>query len=279
MLGRRVLRRLLAQRSANRHPRFVVLPGDEVSEEIIVAGLYEEALLLPLFDTLLAPLRPAFARQTALDVGANIGNHSLYFARHFGRVLAFEPNPTTLAVLRCNLALSPGPALVDVVPVGLGDRDGEFSFLQNESGNLGGSGFAFAGITRGKEVVCSLRRGDDLLTPELLQGPVGLVKLDIEGAELAALQGLAATLRRDQPVVLFESNRRDGPQGGAAVLACLQALGYRQFWSVEEVGKGWPAWRRLLRRLWAGEQIEIRPLDSLEDRPYSMLVALPEAPR
>jgi FkbM family methyltransferase len=280
MLARRLLRWLLTGRSPQRHPRFAVLPGDMVSEEVLVAGLYEETLLLPLFKHLLADRQAAFAQQVAVDVGANIGNHSLFLARYFTRVVAFEPNPDTLAMLTCNVALARPPGRVEVVPVGLGDRNGEFSFLQNESGNLGGSGFEFAGVRGGREVVCSLRRGDELLGPERLQAPVGLIKLDVEGAELAALRGLITTLQRDRPVLLFESNRPDGPQGGEALLAWLREQGYQDFWSVEERGAGQPALLRLCRRLLLGEQMRCQPLTRLQARPYSMLVALPPgAPR
>ena len=100
-------------------------------------------------------------------------------------------------------------------------------------------------------------------------------KLDIEGAELGAINGLANTLRRCHPVVLFESNRAAGETGGAAVLARLRELGYAHFWSVEEVGQGSAPWRRLLRRLVWGECIDIAPIEVLQERPYSMLVALP----
>lgn len=277
MLARRLLRWLLTGRSTQRHPRFAVLPGDTVSEEVLVAGLYEETLLLPLFNHLLAGRRADFSQQVAVDVGANIGNHSLFLARHFARVVAFEPNPDTLAMLTCNVALALPAGRVEVVPVGLGDRNGEFSFLQNESGNLGGSGFEFAGVRGGREVVCSLRRGDELLGPDRLGARVGLIKLDVEGAELAALQGLRDTLQRDRPVLLFESNRPDGPQGGEALLAWLRSQGYQDFWSVEERGAGQPPWRRLLRRLLRGEQIACQPVTRLQARPYSMLVALPPA--
>lgn len=275
MLARRVLRVLLAGRSSNQHPRFVVLPGDVVSEEILVSGLYEEALLIPLFEGILKNQSKNFSGQIALDIGANVGNHSLFFSRKFSRVLAFEPNPDALAILRCNVALSLPIRNIEIIPVGLGNKNGEFSFHQSLQGNLGGSGFSFAGITDGHEVICPLRRGDDLLTPQLLTAKVGLVKLDVEGAELAALMGLEKTLRRDLPVVLFESNFSDGLQGGEATIGWLRSLGYSSFASLEEIGAALPKWHRLLRRLWLGEIVEARSIERLENRRYSMLIALP----
>ena len=275
MWRRRLLRRLRAQPHSHAHQRFALLAGDVVSEEIWVAGLYEMALLVPLFDTLLNKHRATFARQVALDVGANIGNHSLFFSRYFARVLAIEPNPDALALLRCNVALARANH-VEVMPVGLGESNGRFAFVQNDSGNLGGSHFVRAGAAPGAAVQCELRRGDDLLHGDLAQAAIGLVKLDIEGAELGAINGLAETLRRCHPVVLFESNRTAGETGGAAVMARLRELGYAHFWSVEEVGQGSAPWRRLLRRLIWGECINIAPIKALQDRPYSMLVAMPD---
>ncbi len=275
MIARRVLRVLLAGRSSNQHPRCVVLPGDVVSEEILVSGLYEEALLVPLFEGILANHVQDFREQIALDIGANLGNHSLFFSRRFSRVLAFEPNPDALAILRCNVALALPIDNIEIIPVGLGNNNGEFIFHQNLQGNLGGSGFGFAGIINGREVICPLRRGDDLLTPKLLTSKVGLVKLDVEGSELAVLMGLEKMLRRDLPIVLFESNHSDGPQGGEATMGWLRNVGYSIFASLEETGAALPGWHRLIRRLWLGELIEARSIDRLQNRSYSMLVALP----
>jgi hypothetical protein len=75
-------------------PRLLVLPGDHVSDIIIADGLYEKRILEAMFENWLTEHLPGFAKSIALDVGAYIGNHTLYFARIFRRVLAFEPNDT-----------------------------------------------------------------------------------------------------------------------------------------------------------------------------------------
>lgn len=280
MLRRRLLRALLAAPSAHGHARFAVLANDTVSEEVLVAGLYEEALLLMLFEHLFKPRQAEFASGVALDIGANIGNHSVFMARYFARVISVEPNPTALALLRCNLLLA-GARHAQVLPVGLADAPGTLEFRQNESGNLGGSGFAFAGLQAGRAITCDVVRGDDVLTPELLGGALRLVKIDIEGAELAALKGLAATLKREQPLVLFESNRAAGPGGGREVFALLRELGYAQFLAIDELcwfpGRTGRMGRlsRLLTRLVIGERLRVLPIESPEHPPYSLIVAVP----
>lgn len=274
MLRRRLLRALMAKPSAHGHARFAVLANDTVSEEVMVAGLYEEALLVMLFEHLFKPRQARFARGVALDIGANIGNHSVFMARYFARVISVEPNPTALALLRCNLALA-GAHHAQVVPVGLADAPGTLEFRQNDSGNLGGSGFAFAGLRAGRAITCDVARGDDVLTADLLGGPLLLVKIDIEGAELAALKGLSATLAREQPLVLFESNRAAGPGGGHEVFALLRELGYAQFLAIDEVR--WFPGRlgRLLTRLVSGERLRVLPIEAPEHPPYSLIVAVP----
>ena len=81
---------------------FVPMSNDEggVSQSISLHGTYESSLTR-FFDRLLVP------GATVLDIGANIGWFTVRFSRRIGgagRVLAFEPEPTNLQILRGNLA-------------------------------------------------------------------------------------------------------------------------------------------------------------------------------
>jgi FkbM family methyltransferase len=267
---------LLAKNPTHAHSRFAVLPGDAVSEEIMVAGLYEEALLLMLFEHVFKGRHGEFAGAVVLDVGANIGNHALFMARYFSRVLAFEPNPMALSVLRCNVALA-AKQNVDVFALGLGDQSGTMTFIQNDEGNLGGSGFEFAGVERGTSIKCEIARGDDVLTREVLGAPLRVIKIDIEGAELAALRGLRETIVREQPFVLFESNRALGSGGGNEVFAFLRNLGYSRFFAIEEVTVGRGRLSRLFTRMILGERMRVVTIEAPKNPPYSLIVAVPGA--
>ncbi len=74
----------------NRFPQVACFAFDHISTEITVRGRFERPALEFFCSQLFNRMQN---RRLCLDVGANIGNHSLAFADHFDRVLAFEPNP------------------------------------------------------------------------------------------------------------------------------------------------------------------------------------------
>ena len=271
ILKRRLLDWILNGRTERRPARFAVLPGDVVSDEVIVAGIYEEVLLASVFEHLLASRLDHLKRSVALDIGANIGNHSVFFSKFFARTIAFEPNPATLAVLQCNATLS-GNGRIDIVPVGLADQDGSFEFAEDISGNLGGSGFVFAGVRAPARIKCEVRRGDAVLAEKRLEGPIGLVKIDVEGAELAVLRGLTGSLREFGPLILFESNVSAGPSGGNAVLDHLRSLGYCHFVALDDGSERGRA-ARLLGAAVRGDAVRLSEIDRLEDRRYPLILA------
>jgi FkbM family methyltransferase len=131
----------------------------------------------------------------ALDVGANVGNHTLAFSRLFDRVLAFEPLPRLADRLEAKVAARPN---VTVHRVALSDRNGVARFAPPTTYNWGKGKIDDAG-TRIVQVV----RGDELLAARDA-GRVNFVKIDVEGHEVEVLSGLRHTIARDRPVVMFE---------------------------------------------------------------------------
>lgn len=135
---------------------------------------------------------------TFVDVGANIGNHTLYAALYMNPrvVIPFEVNPPALKVLRTNLLLNP-TASVDAryLGVGLGAADTRLSLVASPPGNLGGT--RFAATADGPLIAIA---GDGVL----MGTPVSFIKIDIEGMELEALRGLAGTIRRWRPSLFVE---------------------------------------------------------------------------
>ena len=148
---------------------------------------------------------PMGRRGGILDVGANIGTHSLAFAKHFAEVHAFEPNPTAFAKLLANLRLNPG---LDVSPhmVGLADISSELDFYLTEKPNLGMGTFSTDeqyDVPLIKVGTARVERGDDFLKDQL-RHKVDAVKIDVQGLEPEVLLGMRELLAASRPYVWFE---------------------------------------------------------------------------
>ena len=146
--------------------------------------------------------RSARIGATVIDVGANIGYNTLYAARRVGptgRVVAIEPTPDTLAVLRHNIAAS-GLANVAVEPVAAGSAVGTRDFFVRGDRSAVNSLFpesCYAPVTSVLSV--PVRPLDDLVNTE-----ADLVKIDVEGAEIDVLEGMPRLLRGPDTKLIVE---------------------------------------------------------------------------
>ena len=130
-----------------------------------------------------------------LDIGANIGNHTLYLAAVAGcRVESFEPNPELCAALRESIALNDLSDRVHLHETGLGRAAGTARFGVNTPNNLGAQ-------------YLTLGEGDlrvSALDSFAFGHPVEVIKLDVEGMEIDVLEGGRRLLARDRPLVYVE---------------------------------------------------------------------------
>lgn len=136
------------------------------------------------------------AGDTAIDVGANIGTIALALANAVapgGRVLAIEPHPKIFAFLLDNLALNAEAHVIEPVNAALGSNSGRVSFsdMSDDSQNHL--------MAPGKGEMEVVMEPLDKLAPE---GPIALLKLDVEGYEPEVLQGAPITLGRTEMLYL-----------------------------------------------------------------------------
>jgi FkbM family methyltransferase len=156
------------------------------------------------------------ADPVVVDAGANIGNHTVYFALVCGARLvhAFEPMRVAFATLRRNIALN---GLTNVVAhnKALGARDGSAEVLRHPETNTGATALSLD------------RPGAYPVTTidSLGLDRCDLIKIDVEGSQLAVLDGATATLARCRPLVWVELRRDHGEYEGGE--AKLRQLGYR----------------------------------------------------
>jgi FkbM family methyltransferase len=209
-------------------------PADRLAEEILHQGTFYE---IDLLEYLVDRVPPG---GTYVDVGANIGNHTVYFGKFLAdHVIAIEPHPDLLPVLRRNLRRN---ALTNVCvlacAVGARESVGRMGLRQAcaLAANIGGSHVEVVDPARPESAeagatpvrVTTLDRA----LADLARQEVTLVKLDIEGMELDALQGATSLLAKERPQLVIELA---SPELRSAVRGLLEGFGY------EDVGRrfGW----------------------------------------
>jgi len=158
-------------------------------------------------------LRPG---DTVLDVGAHVGYYtvlSAVLAGPTGAVWSFEPNPVNAGFLRRHAEIN-GLRQVRVTQAAVSDAEGTARF---DFGTGSGTGHL---STDGAIEVRTLRLDDFCAANGIVPRAV---KIDVEGAEAAVLEGFAATLESARPVVFLSTH---GPEPHARCVAWLRARGY-----------------------------------------------------
>jgi FkbM family methyltransferase len=209
--------KVLRQRSA--YPAFWVMLGDIICREILLNGYYEKELLLAMASLV------RDKSGTVLDVGANIGNHTIFFSKIFSQVICFEPVPRNCWVLRANLHLN-SASNVTLVEKGLSDKT-ELLFLAEDDPNSTNDGLVQSPITNGKERPrVEVVKGDDALEQIPYASPIVMIKIDVEGMEPRVVRGLGQTIRRYRPAIFWEAF---SVEGALATQSLLESYGYRYF--------------------------------------------------
>jgi FkbM family methyltransferase len=236
-IWRRLRRRSLCNRNAVRLAWGLpveVDPKSHVGLDIINIGVYDKVVAE-------AICRLSDPGEVAFDIGANIGQNvsimALMVAPH-GRVVAFEPGPTAWEMLTRNIEswASYDLAPITVVRKGLSSRIGDG--LLRESLDLGGFSLedqapseVMIAPEHSRGIKVELTTLDAFLSEPT---EIGLIKIDVEGHELAVLEGskriLEQRLARD---IVFE----DFCPQPSPVTLFLQAAGYEVFALL-------PAWRK-----------------------------------
>ncbi|WP_256676013.1 FkbM family methyltransferase [Pseudomonas sp. SCB32] len=149
-----------------------------------------------------------------LDVGANIGNHTLYLAAVVGcQVIAFEPNPALAGALASCIEANDLSERVAVMARAVGEAEARGRFERAIPENLGAQSIV---VGEGDIDIVAL---DDLH----FDHTVKLLKIDVEGMEMPVLQGAEQLLRRDRPMIYVECLSKDE---FVVVADWLQVRGY-----------------------------------------------------
>jgi FkbM family methyltransferase len=144
------------------------------------------------------------------DIGAHLGLYTIALARlagPAGHVYCLDPNPLCVYFLNTNLELNQVQN-VDVLPVAIIDRTGSTELTINYR-NLQVGLVSEAPIRKpGHRITVPAAGLDELIATHRLRPPTFL-KIDIEGAEVVAVDGMKRTIADHRPVLFIELHGRD----------------------------------------------------------------------
>lgn len=170
---------------------------------------FEQNILLELLEYL--PEKDA----VILDIGANIGNHTLYWAGLCGAktVYSFEPVKSTFEILSKNIELNGLQDKVKLFNLALSDEKTTCCMNCYTETNIGG-----VSVRKSSSGDLAMERLDNI---NIVEEKVDFVKIDVEGHELFVLNGALETLRKYKPVIFIETGNPE------EVKKLLSPIGYR----------------------------------------------------
>lgn len=181
---------------------FKVLSSDYIGKKFIAGEHYEH-------DKIKKALEYINVGDTVLDVGANIGVHTIPYIQKIGKlgtIHAFEPQGLIYQLLEDNVNLNCNYPNVHLYHMAIGHNECEttmsgfcdgkpIDYHRSQQTNYGG-------ISLGKHGEKIVMRTIDSFDFDR----VNFIKIDVEGAEKLVIWGARETIRKHRPVVFFEEN-------------------------------------------------------------------------
>lgn len=154
---------------------------------------------------------------TVLDIGANIGSHSIVYCSQItelGKLYAIDPDPEHCLCLKHNL-----PSWVDIMEIAISDTIGSIGYKQ----------YSNTGCNRcvldNYDFIVQTTTIDECFTNE----KIDFIKMDIEGYELKALVGAKHIIQTYRPYICLESNQSALQQAGTSqeeLYRYISSIGY-----------------------------------------------------
>lgn len=190
---------------------------------------------------------------TVLDIGANIGNHTVFFSRIFEKVISFEPVPRNCWILKANLHLN-SIKNVQLIEKGLSNTNEKLYIAHDDPKNTNN------GISRsdtsGTQNIVDVVRGDDELEKLSYPAPILMIKIDVEGLEPEVITGLEKTISIHKPIIYWEAFHKDAVDQSRVL---LEKLGYENFYHLTTNKFSNKLMNKLSNSL--GRSVYLKPLD------------------
>ena len=177
--------------------------NNNIDANVFFYGAFEKPLLFFLRDTLNALITET-PKAIFMDIGANIGHHSIFLSKFTSQVLAFEPYPKVNMQFKQQIAHN-NISNIQIFETGLSDRRETLNYYAPTGNNEGIGSFDESSIGKGNTSYgkLELQEGDQVIASDSWKN-IKLIKIDVEGFEKKVIKGLTRTIEEERPVIVCE---------------------------------------------------------------------------
>tara|TARA_B110000008_G_scaffold271700_1_gene303472 strand:+ start:954 stop:1838 length:885 start_codon:yes stop_codon:yes gene_type:complete len=247
---------------------FVVFKDDAISNQIIAQDIYEGYELRTLSSYFETNKKIKFKNKIFIDVGANLGNHSIFFSKIFKKVITFEPNPIVFPLLKYNTSFYKN---IKNFNFGLFDEN-KSKILNVVNFNFAGSSLKHDNYSHKNYKKVKLKKLDSLN----LKGRIGLIKIDVENSEFEVLKGSHKTIKRHKPTILFEQQSSEIKNFTSRSILLLKKYNYSFFCFYIPQLNGFFLSRmfKKITSIFFGQKIYIIKINKFKKKNYNMILAI-----
>lgn len=268
----------LSKRAEKRPRRMFTQISGSIDRHVLSEGYFEKGVL-----ELLAELcRKTGHVARMIDVGANIGNHSIGLAETFGKIEAIEPHPVLFKILQANVAVNGLGAKISCHNIGLANENTTGTLVESitehglsrvrERSVLAPDVFGLSKDSFGEEHSVALVSAGEFVGGFAADLDNTFIKIDVEGMEGEIIGALLDVLNAHTPLVGFEWFTAAQPELGAFV----GTLPNYELWGIRVHDSGRNYLKRALRMLFRGRSYTLEKLDlnNLDDV-YPLALMIP----
>ncbi len=267
----------LAKRAAKREHRLFTEITSNIDRHILSEGLFEKGVINMLVDV----IKKSGQRKLWIDIGANIGNHSVALAGLFERGAAVEPHPVLFKILTANI-LRNNLGHVECHNFGLANETATATLAEpadnhsiarvKERSQLPPETFGLSSAQFGNEYAIDLKPAQQFVGDfgELLND--AFIKIDVEGMEEEIITALVPVLKQYKPMVGFEWFTKS--QLGLTQL--VGSLDGYEIWGIRLNDVGRSLLWRSIKLLFTGRHYQLTRIDlSQLDEIYPLALLVP----
>ena len=177
------------------------LEGEEIFEGIKKNKIYYERQLLRHLNHSIKN-----NKGISIDIGANIGNHSIFFAKYISdKVISFEPSLVNYNILLRNLKTNLKNNQFLAFQIGLGCSEYDTNLFYPSKNNFGMAKIRADDKSKNTEKI-KIDTLDNIVKKNKINDPINLIKIDVEGMEIDVLKGSELIITKNLPHLVIEAH-------------------------------------------------------------------------